>query len=46
MGIRNLFTKQKLNHRYSKQTYGYQVDRGGILIGRWGLIYRFTIYIK
>ena len=28
----NLFTKQKLSHRYRKQTYGYQggTGRGGI----------------
>ena len=27
----NLYTKQKLTHRYRKQTYGYQRgnDRGG-----------------
>ena len=25
----NLFTKQKLSHRYRKQTYGYQGGKGG-----------------
>ena len=30
----NLFTKQKLNHRYRKQTYGYQGEEENKLGGR------------
>ena len=29
----NLVTKQKLIHRYKKQTYGYQVEKQGDKLG-------------
>ena len=35
----NLFKKQKLSHRYRKQTYGYQKGGGEGKIGRLRLTY-------
>ena len=39
----NLFTKQNQNHRYRKQTYGYQ-SRKGDKLGVWDQQIQTTIY--
>ena len=42
----NLFTKQKQNHRCSKQTYGYQGGKGGGINWEIGIdIYTVYVYI-
>ena len=42
----NLFTKQKQTHRHRKQTYGYQVGKGGgrDKLGVWDQQIHTTIY--
>ena len=42
----NLFTKQKYSHRYRKQTYGYQGEKGGGIHCEIGIDIYTLLHIK
>ena len=43
----NLFTKQKQTHRPRKQTYGYQMVKGGGINQEFGLnVYLWLIHVE
>ena len=42
----NLFRKQKQSHRCTKQTYGYQVGKGGGINWETGIDIYTLLYIK